>query len=73
MGYSIVPYMQESKTNGYNDWRTKCESMMKVSDKFVVLMYPKYRESYGVCEELKYADAHDIPVEYFVPKSQWRS
>jgi Domain of unknown function (DUF1937) len=45
-------------------WRVHNENMLSLASKLVVLCDEGWRESKGIAQEIAFAEAHNIPVEY---------
>jgi nucleoside 2-deoxyribosyltransferase len=48
----------------YNDWRRFDEHMIDLSDKIIVAKIEGWNKSFGIMEEIKYAERTGKPVEY---------
>ena len=48
----------------YDDWRRFDEHMIDLSDKIVVAKIDGWNKSFGISEEIKYAERTGKPVEY---------
>lgn len=62
--YEMLPYLPELPAD-YGGWRVRCENLMRISDYFVVMKTPNWRESVGVGEEIKFANANSKPIYYY--------
>jgi hypothetical protein len=51
----------------YEFWKNFCLTMLRKSDILLVLALPGWEESVGVLDEIEFAKAFNIPIEYSAP------
>ncbi len=61
--YALLPALPDLQAD-YESWRKRCEDLIRVCGKVIVLRFPGWEESVGVKEEIKFAIELGIPVTY---------
>ena len=66
--YVLLPYIDQVEDNNigptYESWKSRCRQLIEVSDKLVVIKTPGWEKSVGVADEIAYAKANRLPIEY---------
>lgn len=66
--YLLLAYMPDHEPR-YEDWRMQCEGMLAAATSMVVFTFPGWSDSYGVGEEINFANALGVVIRYLNPEN----
>ena len=69
--HPIAAWLPEAQHTSHDFWLKQDFEMLGYADRLIVLQLHQWERSYGIGQEIEFAAAHRIPVDYLEPRDLW--